>query len=327
MTAYRTAQDARPEAEDPRSGAPEPTGSSHDGWFTESVVVHDAQRLATDFPGMHGEITRTGAGDGPCRVTVRQKPDVLLASINLGFPTLGWADVDRDSVVLGICTQAANGGRWDSQELSLGRVVVLPPGSFHDADEPDGLAYEMIVARARTLDKLAEELGSRLDVRRGFLDPVAATRVAHAYSKAVREGCDDHLLATLASALSEPQLVAAPRSRGLTSLEIVRRVNEHLLTTSAWMPSSTELCGAAHTSERRLEQAFHDIYDVSPSQYLRHRALSSARSRFEQHGPGELRIAHVASDLGFRSPGRFAVYYRSTFDETPSETLAASSSA
>ena len=85
--------------------------------------------------------------------------------------------------------------------------------------------------------------------------------------------------------------------------------------------SIAELTEAAFVSERRLRSAFTANYGVSPSRYLRQRALDRAREQLIDPANGS-KISDLASDAGFTNFGRFARYYRTAFGELPSETLA-----
>jgi AraC-like DNA-binding protein len=293
------------------------------GWRTEVVVAADADRLAIGIPGMDGAITRTGTGQGPCAVVMRERDGLAMGSVDIRFPIVGWAEVGDDVVVLGVVERVAQGAKWNGEELDIGDVIVLPPGSFHEAVEPEGLRYEMIVADIGLLESVAADLELRLDPEEGLLEPEDARRITHPHHASARGGDKDALLSAIASALSETSDgVRARPYRRISSREVTRRVSEHLEATGTWMPSSLEMCRAATVSERRLQQAFHDVYDMPPSVYLRQRALSSVHEFFQSVDPHDIRIADAARDFGFEHPSRFALYYRNSFGETPSETLA-----
>jgi transcriptional regulator GlxA family with amidase domain len=70
---------------------------------------------------------------------------------------------------------------------------------------------------------------------------------------------------------------------------------------------------------RRLQAAFQDALDVTPSGYLRKVKLERARDELRS-GAAE-NIASVAYRWGFNHPGRFSALYRRAFGESPAETL------
>ena len=93
---------------------------------------------------------------------------------------------------------------------------------------------------------------------------------------------------------------------------------------SGRIPSVSELCLAAQVSERRLRQAFVDEFDLSPSRFFRHWALTLARQRLRSADGARHTVTEVAVDLGFNHLGRFAAYYRQLYGEAPSTTLESS---
>ncbi len=83
----------------------------------------------------------------------------------------------------------------------------------------------------------------------------------------------------------------------------------------------SDLCREAGVSERTLRNAFHDVYGVSPKQFLIrhgleqvHRALLLAR---RVRGS----VTRAATEYGFFELGRFAGAYRHLFGECPSRTV------
>ena len=82
----------------------------------------------------------------------------------------------------------------------------------------------------------------------------------------------------------------------------------------------SEICSTLDVSERQLRGLCADHLGVGPIAYDRLRRMSLVRHTLRR-GNGETSVAVVAERYGFRSPGRFAVNYRSIFDESPSATL------
>jgi transcriptional regulator GlxA family with amidase domain len=82
-----------------------------------------------------------------------------------------------------------------------------------------------------------------------------------------------------------------------------------------------ELCRIAGIERRTLSRAFRAIHATTPSRYLRAARLNLAREALLVPGDGGKTVTEVATRFGFRELGRFAVEYRATFGESPSETL------
>lgn len=90
-------------------------------------------------------------------------------------------------------------------------------------------------------------------------------------------------------------------------------------------PTIAETCLASHVSDRRLRQAFHDTFQLSPKRFLRHWILCQAHDRLLAGVPDELSVTFVATDLGLSHFGRFSTEYSELHGECPSATLRKSS--
>lgn len=81
-----------------------------------------------------------------------------------------------------------------------------------------------------------------------------------------------------------------------------------------------DLAMASGVSVRSLFAGFKQFRGTSPMKYLRHVRLKQARTDLENANP-EATVTNVAMKWGFYQLGRFAVEYRKTFGELPSETI------
>jgi AraC family ethanolamine operon transcriptional activator len=79
------------------------------------------------------------------------------------------------------------------------------------------------------------------------------------------------------------------------------------------------LCRATDLAERSLLRAFHKLFGVGTTQYLKLRRLN--RVHFALMAPGATTVAGVLAVYGIREFGRFAGAYKTLFGESPSETL------
>ncbi|WP_425359542.1 helix-turn-helix transcriptional regulator [Borborobacter arsenicus] len=82
----------------------------------------------------------------------------------------------------------------------------------------------------------------------------------------------------------------------------------------------SELCSALMVSRRTLHRAFFETLGTGPMTYLRLRRLSAVHRALRMPGSSQASVTHTALDHGFSDLGRFAVYYRSIFGESPSQT-------
>jgi len=72
---------------------------------------------------------------------------------------------------------------------------------------------------------------------------------------------------------------------------------------------------------RTLEHAFRDVFDMTPNRFLRLLRLHAARRVLTASEAHASTVASIADRTGFAQHGRFAIYYRELFGESPSETL------
>ncbi|MGU7783050.1 anthranilate 1,2-dioxygenase regulatory protein AndR [Burkholderia sp. PU8-34] len=128
----------------------------------------------------------------------------------------------------------------------------------------------------------------------------------------------EHLLIDLLIEGHPPS--AVPPSRHDPAPGFVRRAQEFVAAHYAQPLQLADIVGAAGVPERTLRDAFIQFRGMSPMQYLRHARLEHARDLLRAAG-SERRIADIALDCGFTHLGRFAIAYRETFGELPSETL------
>jgi len=82
-----------------------------------------------------------------------------------------------------------------------------------------------------------------------------------------------------------------------------------------------DLCRVAEVSERTLQYAFKDVFDISPQEFMTRRRLHSVRHALLTCERRSALVGQVAMDHGFFELGHFAAKYRRLFGELPSETL------
>lgn len=81
------------------------------------------------------------------------------------------------------------------------------------------------------------------------------------------------------------------------------------------------LLDECRVSERTLLYAFRERFGVTPAALIKSRRLAKARSMLRHADPGKATVGDIAALFGFWHHGQFAVDYRKTFGERPSETL------
>lgn len=82
-----------------------------------------------------------------------------------------------------------------------------------------------------------------------------------------------------------------------------------------------DLCERLHVTRRTLQNHFHSVLGMAPSEYLKRVRLNAVR-RALQHGSDPARSVHdIAMHWGFFHLGHFSHDYRELFGELPSSTL------
>lgn len=112
-------------------------------------------------------------------------------------------------------------------------------------------------------------------------------------------------------ALYEPKPYRAPRA--------VRQAAELL---EAAPSTTAQVARRVGVSERTLYEGFLRRFGLSPAAYSRKVRLERARAELIRRGTQDrVTVAEIALGHGFHHPSRFASLYRSTFGESPSQTL------
>jgi len=102
---------------------------------------------------------------------------------------------------------------------------------------------------------------------------------------------------------------------------LVQRAEDWLAADPCHRPSIQEISRGLDVSSRQLFRAFNTEVGMSPAIYLKHYRMTQARLELVAAVPAETTVTSVAHSWGFWELGRFAVEYRLSFGESPSQTL------
>lgn len=83
--------------------------------------------------------------------------------------------------------------------------------------------------------------------------------------------------------------------------------------------SLANICEALKMRPRTVQQYFHEIYGMGPTEYFRVRRLNDARAELLK---GDSKVSAVAYQCNFFHLGRFAARYKTHFGESPKDTVA-----
>lgn len=76
-----------------------------------------------------------------------------------------------------------------------------------------------------------------------------------------------------------------------------------------------------HMSGRTIREGFHNLFSMSPKQYLTHYRLGKVHNKLLSSNIKEVTVEQIAYDHGFYHMGHFPKVYREMFGENPSDTL------
>lgn len=117
--------------------------------------------------------------------------------------------------------------------------------------------------------------------------------------------------------------VAEERRGNLTQyLALIRKLDEYLAFNASRTLYSADVASELGVSVRTLHNATTAIRGMSLHRYVRLKRLWNVRQRL-MHGPSATTIKSIALANGFWHMGEFGSLYRTTFGETPQQTLEA----
>lgn len=294
---------------------------------TRVVISEEADGFLAAHPRMQGSFLRRSRGTSETRVTAVSSGAVRTTTTHFGFPVLGELELRDDCVGCGVITRNGAPLRWHGNEGRVGEAVLFPPGSRVPVSLPDETTVRTISAPMDVIQRAADDLGSPLasmsaNVIAGpTIERLLDRSQLHQTVGRADQYVDDEILLAFVQALSAPEERIGTRARA-ASVKVVADVIDFLAASGEWKLSTLRMCRLTNVSERRLQLAFHDVYGVSPTAFLRERALSASRDALLGANARETSVTDVALDHGFHHMSRFAAAYRAAYGELPSRTLA-----
>jgi transcriptional regulator GlxA family with amidase domain len=125
--------------------------------------------------------------------------------------------------------------------------------------------------------------------------------------------------ATIFSATEEAE--KNPAAAGAIRNHHLQRAEECIHTHLRDEFSLLDLTEATGTSPSTLLRTFNTHHGVSPMQYVKMLRLQAVRRALLESDPLRGSVGGIASEYGFRQPGRFSADYRKVYGELPSVTL------
>jgi AraC-like DNA-binding protein len=146
------------------------------------------------------------------------------------------------------------------------------------------------------------------------------TRHELAAKSEVARALEQEFLYALVNCLTADEAERNPKTRQHHA-DIMARFEDALAVYADPHLNLGALCSAIGVPERTLRMCCSEFLGMSPTRYYLLRRLNMARSELRRADPATATVAEIARNYRFLQPGRFAVAYRSVFDEMPSSTL------
>lgn len=142
-----------------------------------------------------------------------------------------------------------------------------------------------------------------------------AIRNTH-YLKQIERDLADRLVRMLGEH-QQPAIKINLRKRDIA----LRTAENYIAESGTDVITISELCSAVGVSERTLEYAFQERYNMTPKKYTLIHRLNNVRKQLRRAEPIVGHISEIAHQYGFWHMGQFSADYKKLFRELPSETL------
>ena len=277
-------------------------------------------------------LVQNGGFQGQIRQTVM--PEILITYARFGTKLHQAGTTPPGYRTFGIPDKECQGFWWLGNEVNSNCVTRFGTDSELMCISNSDFAVYTLSLREDYLEKLSESLGlscpgTDRNVTRvaseemAILHQLARSAVFHRVSSVrtrVANQLAQRLLTDCADGTSVP--CSSARSRD----QAIKRVIDYLTEHGCNHPNLPDLCEVAHVSERTLQYAFRERYDLSPVQFVRCWHLNSARQLLLSSSHDGKTIGDIAGMCGFLDPSAFARHYRLLHGELPSATIARANS-
>ncbi len=230
-----------------------------------------------------------------------------------------WRNIDVSGDVLFVFPE---NGELDSITYDDFDVVVLSLAeeklnqSCHALQLPDIKTMLNNDEAFRCNSKKMAELRTWLSSTSYELSLFAESGLSMGYMEYIEYELTDRLISILAE---RHQTVSKQifRKRDIALLTL----QDYIAHSGSIIPTIPELCKVAAISERTLEYAFRERYDLTPKKYLLYHRLNETRKQLRMADTKTSHVTEIARQYGFWHMGAFGADYKKLFAELPSETL------
>ena len=321
--------------------------TANDGAATPSAFLLVTRRIESVYDlreclrGADIEVVQLAAGQQQGSLTYLGIDHLEMTLGRFALQVRARGVINPTRVTLGMVLATSGRVMMWGRDIKPGDVVVIPGGVDLDAIFNTGAAYAAIslsvpylVAHFANEQPLADpdfwttpgvwstepHLGVEIAHRLAGVFPTLNRNIAMASSQSA-----DFLSRTIVEAFVTSLLAALPPDRSkpiVTGVHLVREVERYAAAAGGRAVHLSEVCATLGVTRRTLHRAFSDTLNVGPAAYLRSCRLLAAHRDLQRSNQTRATIADIAFQHGFAEPGRFAVYYKSMFGQSPSRTRA-----
>jgi AraC family ethanolamine operon transcriptional activator len=306
----------------------------------QTVRLHNAEDLREATSGADLKIVQLASGSFDGQLTHARIGTLSLSAGDFEPDIRARGVMNPDLVTIGMMVQSSGEvQQWDYDVLP-GDVVVFPKSVEQEGRFTGRSRY--ITVTLGEEDLALHAAGERLLQDPDFWTGNYRFRVKPSVRDFIRRELADKIAQLRQGVL--PESAAATNYFGRSLLEsfivgildasefsererhvgsrLVRAVEDYVDAVKSEQPIHiSELCSALVVSRRTLHRAFHETLGIGPAEYLRLRRLSAVHRTLSSAYSTPMSVTRTALDAGFSDLGRFAVYYRRLYGETPSQTL------
>lgn len=312
-----------------------PTPPPGPQWSRTTVARIEELQDAVHGAGLDAIQYSNGAVNGSLAVTEYAGGTFTLAEIGSFIGIRG--PLHRDRITLGVGLRQPPGSKQWMRDVDTGTVGVFLPGEEHHGLHAAGSRYITVALSRERLEEIAAHLELVLDsaalsssgLHPRLLPEVEVSRLARDFGAEGPLGRPNASgTACWSAVVSAVQHIARPprgdllRGPATGYARIVARARDYLMDHLDQSISAEEMARAASTSVRSLHRAFVSVLGESPGSYVRRVRLHRLRHALTAPTPRRRSVSRAAYASGITHLGRMARWYRETFGELPSETLA-----
>jgi AraC family ethanolamine operon transcriptional activator len=226
---------------------------------------------------------------------------------------------------------------WRNKTVDGNKIISFPEGGEHASVTQPGFSIFPFAVRKEILDKTSDALGlpSYSDLMGGGEVVSLPQGALGRLRRLMTQTCEDYehisdkfLSMTIGRDLVQELLLALETSDPVehcASLRLRERVamlaEELILEAGHEDLSVLDICHEIGVSQRTLQYAFQERFQMPPKAYLQAFKLNKVRKLLRLADPNSSTVIEIAGQWGFWHMGQFASDYMRHFGELPSETL------